>query len=139
MIAQPDTVTDTAPAGEGLYVYCVARGDGNRLLGPIGLGGRTVYTLGSGDIRAVVHDCQAEPYQSQDPQVVQGWVVAHQNVVLAAAQALSRWWAVCGSRTIARRASSVSGTPGMSLSPFQITPAPRDVGPSSGHIPAAGF
>jgi len=77
----------TAAREDGLYVYCVARGDGNRLLGPIGLGGQIVYTVGSGDIRAVVHNCQAKPYQSQDPQVVQGWVVAHQNVVLAAAEA----------------------------------------------------
>jgi hypothetical protein len=77
----------TAAREEGLYVYCVARGEGNRLLGPIGLDGRPVYTVGNGRIRAVVHDCQAEPYQSRDPQVVQGWVVAHQDVVLAAADA----------------------------------------------------
>ena len=77
----------TAARENGLYVYCVARGDSNRLLGPIGLGGQVAYTVRSGDLRAVVHDCHAEPYQSQDPQVVQGWVVAHQNVVLAAAEA----------------------------------------------------
>lgn len=74
----------TAAQEDGLYVYCVARGDGNRLLGPIGLDGRVVYTVGSGDICAVVHRCQPEPYQSQDPQVVRGWAVAHQNAVLAA-------------------------------------------------------
>ena len=82
-----DLANATAAKEDGLYVYCVARGDGNRLLGSIGLGGQVVYTVGSGDIRAVVHNCQAEPYQSQDPQVVQDWVVAHQNVVLAAAEA----------------------------------------------------
>jgi hypothetical protein len=82
-----DLANATAAKEDGLYVYCVARGDGNRILGPIGLGGQVVYAVGSGDIRAVVHNCQAEPYQSQDPQVVQGWVVAHQNVVLAAAEA----------------------------------------------------
>ena len=80
-----DPANATAAKEDGLYVYCVARGDGNHLFGPIGLDGQVVYTVGSGDIRAVVHNCQAEPYQSQDPQVVQGWVVAHQNVVLAAA------------------------------------------------------
>lgn len=77
----------TAVKEDGLYVYCVARGDGNHLFGPIGLDGQVVYTVGRGDIRAVVHNCQAKPYQSQDPQVVQGWVVAHQNVVLAATKA----------------------------------------------------
>ena len=78
----------TAVAQDALYVYCVARGGGNHLLGLTGLDGRAVYAVGSGDIRAVVHNCQAEPYQSQNPQVVQGWVVAHQDVVLAAAEAL---------------------------------------------------
>jgi hypothetical protein len=72
---------------QGLYVYCVARGPGDGLLGPIGLGGEVVYTVRSGNICAVVHDSPAQPYQSQDPQVVQGWVVAHQNVVLASAEA----------------------------------------------------
>ncbi len=77
----------TAAKSEGLYVYCVAPGDGNYLFGPIGLDGQAVYTVGSGNIRAVVHNCQAEPYQSQDPQVVQNWVEAHQNVIRAATEA----------------------------------------------------
>ena len=77
----------TTIKNEGLYVYCVARGNGNRLLGPIGLDGQVVYTVGGGDLRAVVHNCPAEPYQSKDPLVVEGWVVAHQNVVRAAAEA----------------------------------------------------
>ena len=76
-----------AATSEGLYVYCVARGDGHHLFGPIGLDRQLVYTVGGGDLRAVVHNCQAQPYQSQDPQVVQGWVVAHQNVVRAATEA----------------------------------------------------
>ena len=82
-----DLANVTAAKEDGLYVYCVARGDGNRVLGPIGLGGQVVHTMGSGDIRAVVHNCQAEPYQSEDPLVVEGWVVAHQNVVRAATEA----------------------------------------------------
>jgi hypothetical protein len=82
-----DRANSAAVQEDGLYVYCVARGDGNRLLGPIGLDGQAVYTVRSGDLRAVVHGCPAEPYQSQDPQVVQGWVAAHQSVVLKAAEA----------------------------------------------------
>ena len=82
-----DSANAIAAKGEGLYLYCVARGDANRVLGPIGLDGQVVYTVGSGRLLAVVHNCQAEPYQSQDPQVVQGWAVAHQNVVRAAADA----------------------------------------------------
>jgi len=77
----------TADKAGGVYVYCVARGDGNRLFGPIGLDGQVVYTVGNKELLAVVHNCSAQPYQSQDPQVVHGWVVAHQNVVLAATEA----------------------------------------------------
>jgi len=77
----------TATGQDGLYVYCVARGDGHYVFGPIGLDRQLVYTVGGGDIRAVVHNCRAEPYQSKDPLVVEGWVVAHQNVVRAATEA----------------------------------------------------
>jgi len=82
-----DVGNATATKDDGLYVYCVARGDGHYLLGPIGLDGQSVYTAGSGGIRAVVHNCWAEPYQSEDPQVVERWVVAHQNVMRAATEA----------------------------------------------------
>jgi hypothetical protein len=82
-----DLANATAAKDEGLYVYCVARGDGSCLLGPIGLNGQMVYTVGSGDIRAIVHNCPAQPYQSDDPQVVESWVAAHQSVVHAAAEA----------------------------------------------------
>jgi len=85
MTADPDNAA--AGKDDGLYVYCVARGDGHYLLGPIGLDARLVYTLDSGGIRAVVHNCQAEPYQSEDPQVVKRWVMAHQRVVRAATEA----------------------------------------------------
>ena len=75
-------------AGEGLYVYCVARGNGvQRVLGLIGLDGQAVYTVGGGDLCAIVHDCPNEPYQSPDPAVVQAWVVAHQDVIRAAGEA----------------------------------------------------
>lgn len=77
----------TATQQSGLYVYCVAGGEGARLLGPIGLDGQVVYTVSRGGLRAVVHNCPAQPYQSQDPQVVEAWVVAHQNVVRAATEA----------------------------------------------------
>jgi hypothetical protein len=77
----------TAAATDGLYVYCVARGDEHRVLGPIGLDGQMVYTVCCGGVLAVVHACPAQPYKSQDPPTVERWVVAHQAVVLAAAGA----------------------------------------------------
>ncbi|MCY2931176.1 MAG: GvpL/GvpF family gas vesicle protein [Planctomycetota bacterium] len=77
----------TTASADGLYVYCVARGDGPCLLGAIGLEGKTVYGVAAGGIRAVVHDCRPEPYQSQDPHVLKGWLASHQDVVSAATQA----------------------------------------------------
>ena len=74
---QADTVTDEA----ALYVYCVARAKSNHVLGPIGMDGRKVYTVRSSHICAVVHACQARPYQSDVPETVEGWVLAHQLVV----------------------------------------------------------
>jgi len=70
-----------AEAGGGLYVYCIAPGQPGRTLGPIGLDGQVVYTVASGPVCAVVHDCEPRPYESQDPQVVRQWVIAHQRVV----------------------------------------------------------
>ena len=82
MIQAPTQPCVVAPAG--LYVYCVAHGADHHVFGPIGLDGQVVYTVGSGDIRAVVHNCPAQPYRSLDPETVEGWVLEHQNVVLAA-------------------------------------------------------
>jgi len=78
---------DVAVKQDGLYVYCVARGKDHYPLGPIGLDGQRVYTVASGDICAVVHDRQAEAYQSEDPETVEGWVLTHQKVVAAATEA----------------------------------------------------
>ncbi len=87
MVAPP--TSPTAVKLDALYVYCVARGNGvPRILGSIGLDGQAVYTVGGGDLCAIVHDCPNEPYQSQDPAVVQAWVVAHQDVIRAASEAL---------------------------------------------------
>ncbi len=80
-----------APAGtadeDALYVYCVAPGKVNWLLGPIGLDYSMVYTVPTDGLCCVVHSCQARPYQSEDPQAVQAWVMAHQHVVRAAEEA----------------------------------------------------
>lgn len=73
------------------YLYCVARADQGLRLGPIGIEGRDVYTAGDGDLCAVVHDGPARPYQSEDPETVAGWVLAHHRVV---EEAWSRWGSV---------------------------------------------
>lgn len=66
------------------YVYCIVEGRERASLGNIGVDALEVYTIASGDISAVVHDCPAKPYASDDPEVVKQWVLAHQKVVDAA-------------------------------------------------------
>lgn len=78
---------DVATKSDGLYVYCVAHGPGNYPLGPIGLDGREVYTLASGDLCAVVQNRRAETCHSEEPQTIERWVLAHQQVVSTATDA----------------------------------------------------
>ncbi len=66
---------------EGRYVYCVADAAEKVSLGKFGIEGQEVYTIPYGDICAVVHDCPAQPYQSDDQQVVKAWLMTHQKVV----------------------------------------------------------
>ncbi len=75
----------------GLYVYCIVDGGQEAKLGPVGIDGREVYSMPYRDVCAVVHNCPSEPYQSSDPQVVEGWVIAHQRVV---DMAWERWGTV---------------------------------------------
>jgi len=67
--------------GGGRYLYCVADSEDQVSLGPIGIGGNKVYAIPYRDICAVVHECAAEPYNSDDQEVVNSWVLAHQKVV----------------------------------------------------------
>lgn len=66
---------------EGRYIYCVADGSDRTSLGPIGLEGSEVLTLPYRELCAVVHTCPAEPYTSDDDELVKGWVLTHQAVV----------------------------------------------------------
>jgi hypothetical protein len=79
--------------GPGRYVYCLAGEPpaAADVLGPIGLDGRVVYALPAGGIAAIVHDCSAEPYHTEDDGLAAGWVLAHHRVVELAWE---RWEAV---------------------------------------------
>lgn len=72
----------------GLYVYCVICSDENVSPVAAGIEGCQVYTVPHNDLCALVHDCPAQPYQSNDPKVVAAWVMAHHQVVETAWQ---RW------------------------------------------------
>ena len=68
----------------GRYIYCVVEGSEPVSLGKVGIEGNEVYTIPYKDLCAVVHNWRAEPYRSDDEEIVKCWLVAHQNVVDAA-------------------------------------------------------
>lgn len=66
---------------DGIYLYCIADGNEKVSLGEIGIDGSNVYTLPYQEISAVVHNCEPQPYESEDKDIVKGWVMTHQKVV----------------------------------------------------------
>jgi len=83
--------TEAIVEEEGRYVYCVADAREEVSLGETGIEGDEVHTIPYRDICAVVHSCPAQPYQSDDQEVVKAWVMTHQKVVDAAWE---RWGTV---------------------------------------------
>lgn len=87
LMIQNSSAAETSSAVEanvkecGRYLYCVAESTGKVSLGEIGIEHREVYTLPYKDICAVVHNCPAQPYRSDDQEAVKAWVVEHQRVV----------------------------------------------------------
>ena len=69
---------------KGRYLYCIVEGSERVDLGSIGIEDSRVYAIPYKDLCAVVHNCFAEPYRSDDEEIVKHWVVAHQDVVDAA-------------------------------------------------------
>lgn len=66
---------------DGIYLYCIADSNEKVNLGKIGIGGSEVYTLLYQEISAIVHNCEAHPYESEDKDIVKAWVMTHQKVV----------------------------------------------------------
>lgn len=65
----------------GRYVYGVG-GKGVQVnLGAIGLDGANVYTIPYKEACIVVHDCPAEPYESEDENAVKEWLFTQQEVL----------------------------------------------------------
>lgn len=77
---------------EGRYLYGVVRtGRSGADFHAVGVDGRPVFLVREGDMAALVHACPPEPYQSDDPEVVTGWLQAHEAVQEAA---MSTWGGV---------------------------------------------
>jgi len=68
----------------GRYLYCIVKGSERVELGNIGIENSDVYAIPYNGLSAIVHDCHAEPYRSENKEIVKDWVVAHQKVVDAA-------------------------------------------------------
>jgi hypothetical protein len=76
---------DFGPAN-ARYLYCIVEGNEAVNLGKIGIEGNEVYTIPYKELSAVVHNCPAKPYRSEDEEVVKSWLVTHQKVVDAATE-----------------------------------------------------
>lgn len=66
---------------EARYLYSVARTGHEAMLGSIGIQENSVYTVPYKDIAAIVHACEAKPYQTEDKDLAEGWVLEHSYVI----------------------------------------------------------
>jgi hypothetical protein len=85
MMEIKEAITDNGSMA-GRYVYCIVEGGKRISFGQIGVEGNEVYTIPYNDLCVVVHNCSAEPYRSEDEDVVTQWVLAHQEVLDAASE-----------------------------------------------------
>lgn len=70
----------------GRYVYGIGGKGVQEKLGAIGLDGNEVYTIPYKDVCIIVHDCPAEPYKSEDEDMVKDWLFTQQEVLDQAAE-----------------------------------------------------
>lgn len=69
---------------EAKYLYSIVNNGKKVELGRIGLEENEVYTIPVGEISAVVHSCQPEPYQTEDKTRAEEWILQHSYVIDAA-------------------------------------------------------
>jgi hypothetical protein len=66
---------------EARYLYSIARTGHEAMLGSIGIQENNVYIVPYKDIAAIVHACEAKPYQTEDKKLAEGWVLEHSYVI----------------------------------------------------------
>jgi hypothetical protein len=66
---------------EGIYIYCIVSSGENTSFGDIGLEENPVYTIPYKDISAVVHQCFAEPYETDEEERAKDWILTHQYII----------------------------------------------------------
>lgn len=65
----------------GRYLYCIADSSEDVSFGNLGIEEEEVYSIPYIDLCAVVHNCSARPYESEDSEIVKRWVLRHQKVI----------------------------------------------------------
>ncbi len=65
----------------GRYLYCVVESSEEMSFGKIGIEGNEVYTIPYEELSAIVHNCPAEPYKSEDKEIMNNWVMVHQSMI----------------------------------------------------------
>lgn len=63
------------------YLYSVVRTRVGEKFGDIGIEDEAVYTIPCRDIAAVVHRCQPKPYETDDRNEAEGWILEHSYVI----------------------------------------------------------
>ncbi|MCK4376402.1 MAG: GvpL/GvpF family gas vesicle protein [Candidatus Brocadiae bacterium] len=76
----PESGKAPNPHERALYVYAVAVGEPVQFESS-GIERTAVFALAEGGLVATVHECAAQPYSSEDKEVVEKWVLSHQAVV----------------------------------------------------------
>lgn len=66
---------------QGRYVYCIASCVDELSLGNIGIEHAEVYMVFHKDVAAVIHACQAQPYESRNENEVKEWILSHNTVI----------------------------------------------------------
>lgn len=66
---------------DGRYIYCITEGRQNISLGKVGIEKAKVYAIPFSNLLAVVHNCEAKAYNSDDEDTVINWIIIHQQVV----------------------------------------------------------
>ena len=66
---------------EGRYIYCIVNSGVETSLGKIGIEDSEVYTMPHRDIAAVVHSCEAKPYDTKDEDKAKEWIMTHLYVI----------------------------------------------------------
>lgn len=67
---------------EGRYMYCIINSGTTSDLGNNGINDAKAYTISYHNIAAVVHSCEAEPYETtKDNEKAKEWILAHSYVI----------------------------------------------------------